>query len=378
MSRTYVTALRIALVAVAVGLAIWFVNWRTIAVVPAGESPFGKTSSQEEVTYVITDAVELGSGLLHVTTTDGQEGTLKSIWVRPGMFQVLMMADWWWILIGLGLMGFVYPLQTTRWWLLMRCRQLQVSWLQTFRLVFIGAFSNFCLPGTEGGDIIKAWSVAKGTGRHVEAVMSVVFDRITGLVGLVVLAAVVGIFVAESPQSQLIGWWAGVAMVSIGCIAIALFVLTERGWLRMPEVVNRFGRGLPGRVAGAAKAYAGHPASVACGTGISIIVQTLLASAAGCCAWALGARHELIVILAAMPVIFLAGAIPLFIQGAGIMELLAISLLAIPDIATVNQAVAIMVLYRLLEFAWGLIGVPLLIGSGISLKQPPEGISDPI
>ena len=364
------TCLRIAVVTIAVAAVLWMVNWRTIAVVPGGETVSGLPASEFETTYVISTVRDVGSGLLHVTTNSGAEGVLQAEWVRPGMISVLADADWWWVLIGLGLMGIVYPLQATRWWLLMRCRKIDVSWTRTLRLVFIGAFSNLCLPGTEGGDIVKAWAVAKGTGRSVDAIMSVVFDRITGLAGLVILATVVGLFLADSPQSQMIGWWLGFSMVAVSVLAILSFILTGRGWLRMPEVAKRFGGGLPGRILDAAKAYAQHPATIASSTGISIGVQTLLAAAAGCCAWALGARHELLVILAAMPVIFLAGAVPLSIQGAGIMELLAVALLAVPDVATANQAIGIMVLYRILEFSWSFMGVPLMLRSGVMLKPP--------
>jgi len=378
MPRPLVSTLRIALVIVAVGAAAWMVDWRTSVVVPAGEPGLGLDARDSDTTYLVESMREAGPDAVLVTTRGGLQGEVGLDQIRPGMLTTLADADWQWVLIGLGLVGLIYPLQATRWWLLMRCRGLGVSWPRTLRLVFIGAFSNFCLPGTEGGDIVKAWAVAKGTGRSVESIMSVVFDRITGLAGLAILAAVVGIFLAESPQSQAIGWWVGAAMGVIGTAAIALFITTQRGWLRMPEVVRRFGGGLPGRVFGAAQAYASHPASVAGATGVSIIVQTLLASAAGCCAWALGARHELLVILAAMPIIFLAAAVPLSIQGAGIMELLAVSLLAGPGVASVNQAIGIVVLYRVLELGWAIVGIPLMLRSGIALKPPPEGVNHPV
>ncbi len=197
--------------------------------------------------------------------------------------------------------------------------------------------------------------------------MSVVFDRITGLAGLVLLAAGVGIFAAESNTARDIGWWTAGSMLLIAVVAIGAFFVTTRGWLRMPEVAKTFGGGLPTRLLAAGKAYAKHPGPVIAATGVSVCVQILLASAAGACAWALGATHDISVILAVMPILFLAAAVPLTWQGAGVMEVLGIALLAMPGVATVNQVVGFLLLYRSLELSWGLVGAALMLGGGISL-----------
>jgi hypothetical protein len=199
-------------------------------------------------------------------------------------------------------------------------------------------------------------------------VISVVFDRITGLAGLVILAAIVGIFVADSEQAQQIGWWVGWAMGGIGLVAIIAFVLATRDWLRLPEVVRTFGGGLPARIIDAVTAYASHPTAVLSATGVS--VQVLLASAAGCAAWSLGVTHDLTIILAVMPILFLVAAVPLIWQGAGVMELAGIALLAGSGAASVNQVVGLLLIYRALEFTWGGVGALLMLGGGIELHPP--------
>ena len=141
------------------------------------------------------------------------------------------------------------------------------------------------------------------------------------------------------------------------------FVLAGRGWLRIPRRLNRFGRGLPNRVIDAATAYVGHPGTLASATLLSLLVQTLLALVAGCCARSLGAPIEPAVILVAMPLIFLAAAIPITWQGAGVMELAAIGMLVGDGGITVNQIVGMLLLYRGVEFVWSLVGaVPVLRG----------------
>ncbi|MDP7087452.1 MAG: lysylphosphatidylglycerol synthase transmembrane domain-containing protein [Phycisphaerales bacterium] len=367
MNRHVFTVVRLLLVTIGVTVIVFAVNWQTLMVVPAGEPGFGGETAEVARTFVVTLVEPAGAGAVLVHTENGLGGEVTTNWIRRGIFDIFASADWWWVLVGLGLVGCIYPLQATRWWLLMRCRGLAAPWPRTLRLVYIGAFSNFFLPGTEGGDVVKAWGATRGSERRVEAVMSVVFDRITGLAGLVLLAAGVGIFAAESNTARDIGWWTAGSMLLIAVVAIGAFFVTTRGWLRMPEVAKTFGGGLPTRLLAAGKAYAKHPGPVIAATGVSVCVQILLASAAGACAWALGATHDISVILAVMPILFLAAAVPLTWQGAGVMEVLGIALLAMPGVATVNQVVGFLLLYRSLELSWGLVGAALMLGGGISL-----------
>ena len=370
MSRRWFTAIRAAVVVVGVAVIVSLVQWQTTLVTPAGQVGLDGQVTEVDREQIVEQIEPLDSGFSRVETVDGQSGVVDDANLRPSLPRILIHADWIVLLWGLALVGCVYPLQATRWWLLMRCRRLDASWLRTLRLVFVGAFCNFFLPGTEGGDVVKAWGAAKGTDRRVEAVMSVVFDRITGLAGLVLVATLAGLFLAESAQAKEVGLWTGVGMVIIVIVGVAGFLVAERGWLRLPEVVRSFGGGLPGRLVDAFGAYRRHPGAVVQATVVSMVVQICLAAAAGCCALAVGVQHDLMVILAIMPVLFIAAAIPLFWQGAGVMELLGIMLLAGPGVATSSQVVAFLVLYRVLEFTWGLIGSLLMLKGGIQLHPP--------
>jgi hypothetical protein len=367
MLRHVFTAVRLLLVLGAVAIVALVVNWRTVLVVPAGEPGLAGAVADVPTTHFLTSVEAAGPGALWVRTESGLEGQVEASMVKPGMLNVIGEADGWWLLLGLGLVGCIYPLQATRWWLLMRCRGLPARWLHTLRLVLVGAFCNFLLPGTEGGDVVKAWAASKGTDRRVEAVMSVVFDRITGLLGLVILAAVAGVFLAKSGEAQQVGAWVVWAMAGVGVMAIVAFFAATRGWLRLPEMVRTFGGGLPARMMRAARAYSQHPGPVLAAVFVSAGVQILLASAAGCAAWSLGINHDLIVILAVMPILFLAAAVPLTWQGVGVMEMLGVALLVVPGVAAVNQIVGLLVLYRAFELVWGGVGSLLMLGAGISM-----------
>ena len=76
---------------------------------------------------------------------------------------------------------------------------------------------------------------------------------------------------------------------------------------------------------------------------------------------------EPVVILVAMPLIFLAAAIPITWQGVGVMELAAIGLLVEDDGITVNQIVGMLLLYRGIEFTWSLVGAVPVVRGGIRI-----------
>ncbi|MDG2020376.1 MAG: lysylphosphatidylglycerol synthase transmembrane domain-containing protein [Phycisphaerales bacterium] len=367
MKRHFFTAARLLLVVFGVTVIAFIVDWHSTVRIPPGQAGVDGAVSPTAIELRITELTAEDRDRVRITTIDGGTMIVPSTWVHPGLLRVLGNADWFWLAIGLGLSGCIYPLQTTRWWILMRCRGIPATWVRTFRLVMVGAFCNFFLPGTEGGDVVKAWGAAKGSGRRLDAVMSVVFDRITGLAGLVLLAAAAGLFATESGIAQEIGRWSGwIAVVTVCTTVFALFAL-DRGWLRIPSSIDRIGRGLPTRILDAARAYGSHPGAVVSATAISVVVQVLLASAAGCCGWAIGVGHELPAILVAMPIIFIAGAIPITWQGAGVMEIVGIGLLAGTGVASVNQIVAMLLLYRCLELAWGVAGSALLLRGDIEI-----------
>lgn len=362
------TLIRLVLVAAGITIVVVAVHWGDGVEIEAGRS-IGELPVLDSARYVPVDAaVYRDSGVWSVTFAGGATVQVDQSEFRPGILRMLAGAGGGLLVLGLLLVGCVHPLQATRWWILMRARGLRAPWLATLRLVYIGAFSNFLLPGTEGGDVVKAWGAAKGTDRRVDAVMSVVFDRITGLVGLAILAAVFSFALAESELARTVGAWTWIGLLVVFVCAIAAFAAMLRGWLRLPTVVARFGGGLPGRLEEGLRAYGHHVGAISAATGVSVLVQLCLAAAAAACAWSLGTGHSLWVLLAAMPVLFLAAAIPLTWQGVGVMEAVGIGLLATPGLATVNQVVGTLVLYRLLELSWALVGGLLLLQGDVRLR----------
>ena len=84
-------------------------------------------------------------------------------------------------------------LQLFRWFILVHSLDLPCSLRNTFRLGMVGVFYNTFLPGSVGGDLLKAYFIAKEhPERRTRAVATVIADRALGLFGLVLFCAVLG------------------------------------------------------------------------------------------------------------------------------------------------------------------------------------------
>jgi uncharacterized membrane protein YbhN (UPF0104 family) len=79
-----------------------------------------------------------------------------------------------------------------RWYLLVRAQDLPFSVPQALRLGMVGCFFNAFLPGSVGGDIIKAAALARSQSRRTVAVATVIMDRVIALWGLIWFVALLG------------------------------------------------------------------------------------------------------------------------------------------------------------------------------------------
>jgi uncharacterized protein (TIRG00374 family) len=87
----------------------------------------------------------------------------------------------------------ITAIQYYRWFLLVRALDLPFTLRNAVRLGLVGTFYNTFLPGSIGGDFVKAIFIAKGhPGRRAAAVATVVADRLVGLFGLLLFAGAVG------------------------------------------------------------------------------------------------------------------------------------------------------------------------------------------
>jgi uncharacterized protein (TIRG00374 family) len=79
-----------------------------------------------------------------------------------------------------------------RWYVLVRAQDVPFTITAALRLGTIGYFFNTFLPGSVGGDIIKAAGLAREQSRRTVAVATVIMDRVIALWGLIWIVTLLG------------------------------------------------------------------------------------------------------------------------------------------------------------------------------------------
>ena len=276
------------------------------------------------------------------------------------------------LLLGLLTVGPVYLIQGWRWLLLLKARGLDVGYGKAFRLLMVGSFFNYCVPvGTTGGDVIKAYYAAKGSTRRTDAVMSIIFDRITGMVGLILVGGVAALAMwrLEVARQAAATIWLLAACVAGG--SVIYFSATLRQWFGVDSLVNHLPRrGIRQLIVSADKAalaYRDHKGSVIAAIGLSVLVHTCLTTAAILAGSALGISHGIGLMASVIPVLSLGMAIPISYQGLGVMEGIGIPLLVCSPYCTANQLIGMLVLYRLYMVVYGMLGSLYLLRGDIHM-----------
>ena len=126
---------------------------------------------------------------------------------------------------------FVFPIvfliTSFRWWLLLRALEIPMTLARTFVINMVGAFYNTFMPGSTGGDLLKAYYASKLTTHRTRAVMSVIIDRVLGLLALVILGGSMAAFqyFKSSPDDPAAR---KCAQVAIGSVAMFSIVMRQR------------------------------------------------------------------------------------------------------------------------------------------------------
>ncbi len=160
---------------------------------------------------------------------------------------ILGEADWRPFVVALLIYLSGLILTFYRWYILVRAQDLPFRMVDAIRLGFIGNLFSILLPGSVGGDLIKAGFIAKEQRYRTRAVATIVVDRIIGLLGLVVLTSVLALFfwerVWENPPLRviLIFVWSITAGLAGAVLLIAVLPVQAQPWIDRLERVPKIG-----------------------------------------------------------------------------------------------------------------------------------------
>lgn len=367
---------RLTIAVAGITYLILILNWSNRVVLPDGASYRVSAISQETLTLegVPADHPALSATMPRATLETGDPDHPR---FEPSVTTTVREADAGLLLLGLGLLSPIYLIGSARWYLLMRVRGMSVTPGKTFRLTMVGVFFNMCMPGATGGDLMKAYYAAKGSSQRSVAVMSVVVDRACGLLGLVLLVAMLGLTMLDHPVVRKITvlMWAGLMGVLLFTWVYSHPVLRRKtgfDWLmkRMP------GGAMLRNLDSAAVAYGQHKGALAGAVLMSMPIHLLVALSIATAGYALGITQPMGYLLGTVPVAVLVGALPISGPlGLGPMDAVTVGLLADGVHATGHQVAMMMVVYRGYAVVLGLLGAIGLLKGGIHLH--PQDQTEP-
>ncbi|HEX4123560.1 MAG TPA: lysylphosphatidylglycerol synthase transmembrane domain-containing protein [Tepidisphaeraceae bacterium] len=280
------------------------------------------------------------------------------------------------LLAALLVLPVTYLITSLRWHWLLGAMEIYLSWPRTFVLNMVGSFYNTFMPGSTGGDLIRAYYAAKHTTHRIRAVLSVLVDRGIGLLALIILGGVM----ATGQLSVL-----DCRRVAVGCAAIlsltavGLFVFYHPG-LRRRIGLDWLLRKLPMQrqvthLVEALELYGKRGKTILGSLLISFPVHMTVIVSATLAGFAFGLKMPVLYYWVCVPVIVLVGAIPISPQGAGVMELFAVELTKRQGI-TVSQAFALAMSIRVGAMFWNLVAGLFVLRGGYHppTKQEEEGL----
>ena len=251
-----------------------------------------------------------------------------------------------------------------RWRQLLAAQNVEVGLAAALKLTVLGEFVSLVVPGTVGGDAVKAYSVMKTTPGKSAVLVATAADRLIGLCCLVCLALVM--LIVTLALGSISGQALTVAGVSIalaaGAVGAALALLLSPSLRRVSGLRRLLSHPrLRKYVAGASHAVnvLRRPRVLAKGAAVSVLSQGLQICAVLAIGSALGLAVEWYRYFLYVPIIFIVAAVPLTPGGLGVAEQLYVAYLA--QAGGAGGVLALAILARLVWIVCILPGAAVLV-----------------
>lgn len=109
---------------------------------------------------------------------------------RGVLLDHLTTSNYGYLLLALGLFVIAVITNAIKWHILLKAQGIPVPLRALINYTFVGFFFNNFLPANVGGDVMRGFGLARYTERSAEAAVSVVVDRIIGLLAFMFTAVV--------------------------------------------------------------------------------------------------------------------------------------------------------------------------------------------
>ncbi|MEC9096947.1 MAG: lysylphosphatidylglycerol synthase transmembrane domain-containing protein [Planctomycetota bacterium] len=311
--------------------------------------------------------------LIYQVLTGEDSENFKQVWTKRDSWNVL------YLLLGLVVALAGLSLTFIRWFFLVRALDIEFKLKDSFRLGFIGYFSNFLSLGVVGGDAIKAIFISRERpDKKPEAVSSVLLDRVMGLYALTVVCAIasfagnqaiggVGETAAKLQEIAEVSLGISVAGALVGMLLVFVPALTGAAVQNKVERIPRVGRILK-KLTYAIYTYRSQPMLLIGLTLMTTLVHCLFAFSVFAIAIGLNVQHpNFVQHLVISPMSNLAASVPLP-GGIGGFEWM-FSRMYEEGGSSEGEGLAVALGFRLVTILLALIGVLYYLNSKTEIAE---------
>ena len=226
------------------------------------------------------------------------------------------------LLLALVIYLFAYILALFRWEMLLKGAKIHLSLKRVIMSFSGGVFFNALLPSSIGGDVVRSIDLGTHTKRPREVVATVLLDRLSGYVGLVIIALL----------SLLFGWklihhksvLLSIAIITGILIAILLVLFNRFLYSKISQLLHS---PRSGKIREAIKnlhqeihIFRHHKKIIANNLILSVLIQVIGPVTFYITALALGIKINIIYFFIYLPIIGAVTLLPISIGGLGLRE----------------------------------------------------------
>lgn len=279
---------------------------------------------------------------------------------REQMAFALKTANFLWFIPGFISFGLVLFCAAIRWRILMMAQGIRLNLVRVWQLVMIGMFYNLFLPGGTGGDLVKVFYAMKEAPKRKSAVfLSVVVDRVAGMVALIFVSAGVFLWFRETLMS--------LPIVRAFLLTVVIIFGLFLGLILLAVVIDRFhlASRLPEKMPGytaivemarAFSVYARDWKVIVAAILISMPLNLFIFGTGIFTAFAFPGNPGAAAMTSVIPIVNTISSIPISVSGIGLREGLFKEMLSTLYHTEGSLAVVISITAFALGVLWGLIG----------------------
>ena len=229
------------------------------------------------------------------------------------------------VLLALAMYFGAVTVGCLKWWILLRAQHVEVPFANLLSYTFVGLFFGNFLPTNVGGDLVRGYDLARHTSLPAEAAISVLVDRLVGLIAFVFVAVMMALVVVHSAGQRAL--WEVALAAAIVLLALCggfALILSRRVQTLVRRVFNisflaRLGP-VYDRLSAALSAYRRDYWSLGKAFSVSIVTLLLASFVNYLIALSLGGGISALHVLLFTPLIAFVLLVPVSVGGIGLNQ----------------------------------------------------------